>query len=221
MEGARFHYFDDTQQMMAIAEIIGECDRIRLLNPIGHHDFVQREMKWSPADAETSGDGIDIRTLGMTNAQMSALSIIRDAEIAKGLKSIQGGGALIEVSRNTVGAASALGMITMPRYDYKDFFLGGVSMQRLWLKAEELQFAIHPLISPFYLFPRVTKGNGAGLDDTESSKLRDLREKFMRLVPFEDNIAEVFLFKIARAPKPEIKSYRLPLEETLFIVNLQ
>lgn len=221
VEGARFHYFDDRGQMNAIAEIIGECDRIRLLNPIGHRDFAQREMKWSPADAKTSGDGIDVRTLGMTNAQMSALSIIRDGEIVKGLKSIQGGGALIEVSRNTVSTASALGMITMPKYDYKDFFLGGVSMQRFWLKAEELQFAIHPLISPFYLFPRVTKGNGAGLDDTESSKLRDLREKFMTLVPFEDNIAEVFLFKIASAPKPEIKSYRLPLEETLFIVNLQ
>jgi molybdopterin/thiamine biosynthesis adenylyltransferase len=221
VEGARFHYFDDREQMMAIGEIIGECDRIRLLNPVGHRDFAQREMKWSPADAEKSGDGIDIRTLGMTKAQMSALSIIRDEEIAEGLKSIQGGGALIDVARNTVRTASALGMITMPRYDYKDFFWGGVSMQRFWLKAEELQFAIHPLISPFYLFPRVTKGNGAGLDETESLKLRDLREKFMRLVPFEDNIAEVFLFKIASAPKPEIKSYRLPLEETLFIVNLQ
>ena len=221
VEGARFHYFDDRKQMMALGEIIGECDRIRLLNPNGHRDFVQREMKWSPADAENSRDGIDIRTLGMSNAQMTALSIIRDEEVVKGLKNIRGGGALIDVARNTVRTASALGMITMPRYDYKDFFWGGVSMQRLWLKAEELQFAIHPLISPFYLFPRVTRGNGADLDATESSILRDLREKFMRLVPFEDNIAEVFLFKIARAPKSEIKSYRLPLEETLFIVNLQ
>lgn len=220
VEGARFHYFDDREQMMAIAEVIGECDRIRLLNPTGHRDFAQREMKWSPSDAETSRDGIDIRTLGMTNGQMAALSIIRDEAIIEGLKDIRGGGALVDVARTTVRAASALGMITMPKYDYKDFFWGGVSMQRFWLKAEELQFAIHPLISPFYLFPRVTKGNGAGLDETESLKLWDLREKFMRLVPFEDNIAEVFLFKIASAPKSEIKSYRLPLEETLFIVNL-
>ncbi|WP_353718251.1 Rv1355c family protein [Dyadobacter sp. 676] len=220
VEGARFHYFDDREQMLALAEIIGECDRIRLLNPNGHRDFVEREMKWSPADAEKSRDGIDIRTLGMTKGQMTALSIIRDEEVAKGLKSIQGGGALIDVARTTVKTASALGMITMPRYDYPDFFWGGVSMQRLWLKAEELQFAIHPLISPFYIFPRVTRGNGTGLDEAESLKLQDLREKFMKLVPFEDNLAEVFLFKIASAPKPEIKSYRLPLEETLFIVNL-
>jgi len=220
VQGARLHYFDDMEQMKAIAEIIGECDRIRLLNPYGHRDFVQREMKWTPSDAEISRDGIDIRTLGMSSGQMAALSIIRDEEVAKGLKGIRGGGALIDVARNTVKTASALGMITMPKYDYEDFFWGGVSMQRLWLKAEELQFAVHPLISPFYLFPRVTRGNGADLDETESSKLRDLREKFMKLVPFEDNIAEVFLFKIASAPRPEIKSYRLPLEETLFIVNL-
>lgn len=219
--GARFHYFDDRDQMMALAEIIGECDRIRLLNPNGHRDFVHREMKWTPAEAENSRDGIDIQTLGMTKGQMTALSIIRDEEIVQALNNIQGGGALIDVARNSVKTASALGMITMPRYNYEDFFWGGVSMQRFWLKAEELQFAIHPLISPFYLFPRVTKGNGAGLDETESSKLRDLREKFMRLVPFEDNIAEVFLFKLASAPRPEVKSHRLPLEETLFIVNPQ
>ncbi|SEJ15055.1 ThiF family protein [Dyadobacter sp. SG02] len=221
VEGARLHYFDDREQMKAIAEIIGECDRIRLLNPNGHRDFVHREMKWSPADAENSRDGIDIRTLGMSSGQMAALSIIRDEEVVKGLKVVRGGGALIDVARITVNTASALGMITMPKYDYKDFFWGGVAMQRLWLKAEELEFAVHPLISPFYLFPRVTRGHGADLDETESLKLLDLREKFMRLVPFEDNIAEVFLFKIASAPRPEIKSYRLPLEETLFIKNRQ
>ncbi|NIJ53033.1 Rv1355c family protein [Dyadobacter arcticus] len=219
IEGARFHYFDDKLQMSALGEIIGECDRIRLLNPNGHHDFVQREMKWSPLEAESSKDGIDIRTLGMNSAQMAALAIIRDGEITKTLKSINGGSALIDVAMKTVATASALGMITLPKYDHKNFFLGGMSMQRLWLQAEQAGFAIHPLISPFYLFPRITKGDGAGLDADESAKLKDVRKKFRELVPFEDNIAEVFLFKIAKAEKPQIKSYRLPLEETLFIVN--
>ena len=219
VSGAEFHYFPEKQDIMAIGEIIGECDRVRLLNPEGHYDFVNREMKWSPTEAELSRDGIDVRTLGLNNAQIAALSIIRDREISQTLKGVQGGGALVDAALRSVSTASALGMITMPKYSYKDFFLGGMAMQRLWLQAEQLQFAIHPLISPFYLFPRITKGNNAGLDEAEAARLHTLRKRFMELVPFGEDVAEVFLFKIAKAEKPGIKSYRLPLSETLFIVN--
>jgi len=180
---------------------------------------VEREMKWTREEAENSRDGIDIRTLGMNTSQMAALSIIRDVEISRALKDIDGGTALIDVTMKTISTASALGIITLPEYSYQNFFLGGMSMQRLWLKAEELQFAIHPLISPFYLFPRVTNGNGAGLDQSEVSHLLRLRKKFLSLVPVNEDAAGVFIFKIAKAEKPEIKSYRLPLEETLFITN--
>lgn len=219
VSGAAFHYFPEKRDIMAIGEIIGECDRVRLLNPDGHYDFVHREMKWTPIDAEQSRDGIDVRTLGLNNAQVAALSIIRDREISQTLKGIQGGGALVDAAMRSVSTASALGMITMPKYSYRDFFMGGVAMQRLWLCAEQLKFAIHPLISPFYLFPRITKGNNAGLDESEALRLRTLRKKFMELVPYGEDEAEVFLFKIAKAETPAIKSYRLPLNETLFIVN--
>jgi molybdopterin/thiamine biosynthesis adenylyltransferase/nitroreductase len=221
IEGAAFHYFADKTQVKAIGQIIGECDRVRLLNVNGHRDFVQREMKWSPQEAERTRDGIDIRTLGMNTAQMAALAIIRDEEITRSLKNINGGNALIDAALKTVSTASGLGVITLPRYNYKNFFLGGMAMQRLWLKAEELEFAIHPLISPFYLFPRITKGNGAGLDSEEADRLGDLRKKFLSLVPLTEDMAEVFLFKIAKAEKPKIPSYRLPLDETLFTVNRQ
>jgi molybdopterin/thiamine biosynthesis adenylyltransferase/nitroreductase len=221
VEGAAFHYFADKTQVKAIGQIIGECDRVRLLNVNGHRDFVQREMKWSPQEAERTRDGIDIRTLGMNTAQMAALAIIRDEEITRSLKNINGGNALIDAALKTVSTASGLGVITLPRYNYKNFFLGGMAMQRLWLKAEELEFAIHPLISPFYLFPRITKGNGAGLDSEEADRLGDLRKKFLSLVPLSEDMAEVFLFKIAKAEKPKIPSYRLPLDETLFTVNRQ
>ncbi|GGN03411.1 hypothetical protein GCM10010967_42710 [Dyadobacter beijingensis] len=217
--GAAFHYFAEKEQIMALGGVIGECDRVRLLNPEGHYDFVHREMKWTPSDAEQSRDGIDVRTLGLNNAQIAALSIIRDREISQTLKGIQGGGALVDAALRSVSTASALGMITMPKYSYEDFFKGGIAMQRLWLRAEQLQFAIHPLISPFYLFPRITKGNNAGLDDAEATRLRTLRKKFMEMVPYGEDVAEVFLFKIAKAEKPAVKSYRLPLNETLFIVN--
>jgi molybdopterin/thiamine biosynthesis adenylyltransferase/nitroreductase len=220
VDGASFFYISDKPQMMELGKIIGECDRIRLLNPRGHRDFVHREMKWTKEEAEKSRDGIDIRTLGMSSSQMAALSMIRDKEISKSLKLIKGGTALIDVTLKTISTASGLGIITLPRYSYENFFKGGISLQRLWLRAESMGFAIHPLISPFYLFPRIMSGNNEGLDESEASQLRALRERFLNLVPVGDHAAGVFLFKIAKADKPEIMSYRLPLEEVLFTTKL-
>jgi hypothetical protein len=107
----------------------------------------------------------------------------------------------------------------MPKYRKEDFFAGGIAMQRLWLQASQLGYAIHPLISPFYLFPRVFKGNGEGLDVQEIEKLKTLKCQFTRIVEINDNAAEVFMFKIAKAAAPAVKTLRLPLTETLFVIN--
>jgi len=121
------------------------------------------------------------------------------------------------LAKRTVSAASALCLITLPKHDLRSFFEGGRSMERLWLAATNLGLAIHPLISPLYLFPRVVYGNGEGLDPKFVPVLRDLRKKFCEIAAISDDRAEVFLAKIAVAPEPQLKSFRLPLEKTLII----
>ena len=92
-------------------------------------------------------------------------------------------------------------------------------MQRLWLKATKLGYALHPLISPFYLFPRILHGNGAGLDVGEIQRLKTIRQQFSSIVSLNENGAETFMFKIAKAPEPVIKTMRLPLNNILFTPN--
>jgi hypothetical protein len=73
------------------------------------------------------------------------------------------------------------------------------------------------LISPLYLFPRLVYGNGEGLDKKFIPELKRLREKFKTVTGVGDDVAEVFLAKIAIAEIPVLKSFRLPLEQTLVI----
>jgi nitroreductase len=108
-------------------------------------------------------------------------------------------------------------MITLPKFQLLDFFEGGRAMERFWLAATNLGLAVHPLISPFYLFPRITHGNGEGLDEESVKELTALRKEFTSLTNLEESQAEVFLTKIAIAEEPTIKTYRLPLEDVLTI----
>lgn len=219
VEGASVHFITDRENIDALGQLIGECDRVRLLNESGHADFVYREMRWTPQEAEATRDGIDVRTLGLAPAEVGALAIVKDYQIAKTLKEIEGGTALIEAAAKTTATTSCMAIITLPRYNRENFFLGGISLQRLWLQAEKMDLAVHPLISPFYLFPRILHGQGAGLDASEIRRLESVRQKFLSILPLESDLAEVFICKIAKAEKPTISTYRLPLTETLFFLN--
>jgi hypothetical protein len=46
-----------------------------------------------------------------------------------------------------------------------------------------------------------------------------LRKDFKRIVALDDEGAEVFIFKIALAEEPLIKTLRLPVHETLYVAN--
>lgn len=217
--GAQVKYFTTESEMRSLAMIIGACDKIRLLNPEGHYDFVHREMRWSKEDAEKSRDGIDIQTLGLGHSLMAAMGVIKSEKVIDAVKELGGGNALGMLALRTVSTASALCLITLPGYNLKNFFEGGRSMERFWLEATNLGLAIHPLISPLYLFSRILHGNGEGLDEKNIQELKFLREQFNIITQSNNDGSEVFLAKIAVAPEPLLKAHRLLLKDILVVEN--
>ncbi|WP_411273550.1 Rv1355c family protein [Daejeonella sp.] len=215
--GANFKYFTTDNDLRGLARIIGACDKIRLLNPEGHYDFVHREMRWTNEEAERTRDGIDIHTLGLGHSLMAAMSVIRSEKVINAVKGFGGGNALGMLAMRTVSTASALCMISLPGYSLNSFFEGGRSMERFWLEATNLNLAIHPLISPLYLFSRILHGNGEGLEGKNIAELQFLREQFNKITQSTSDNSEIFLAKIAIASEPSLKAHRLPLEDILVI----
>lgn len=213
--GAKMRCFTDENEMKGLARIIGACDRMRLMHPEGHYDFVHREMRWTPEDAENTLTGIDIRTLELGNSLMAAMSVIKSEKVIDAVKNLGGGNALGMLAMRTVSTASALCMISLPGYKLRNFFEGGRAMERFWLEATNLNLAIHPVISPLYLFSRILHGNGEGLDEKNIKELQFLREQFNKITGTGNTDAEVFLTKIAIAEEPKLKAHRLPVKDIL------
>ena len=213
--GAKIRFFTDDQELRGLAQIIGACDRMRLLHPEGHYDFVHREMRWTPEDAEKTLTGIDIRTLALGNSLMAAMGVIKNEKVINAVKEFGGGNALGMLAVRTVSTASALCMISLPGYELKNFFEGGRSMERFWLEATNLNLAIHPVISPLYLFSRILHGKGEGLDEKNRKELQFLREAFNKIAKTGNTDAEVFLTKIAIVEEPVLKALRLPVKDIL------
>lgn len=217
LPGAELHWLTDAESIRTAGRIIGACDRIRILNPRGHHDFVHHEMRWTPRDAEQTQDGIDIQTLGLSTGQMAALSVVKDSKVIDFVRNVKGGQLFQMATQRSIAASSALGLITLPHIAPDQYLAGGRALERLWLAAEHNGWAIHPVISPLYLFPRILQGNGEELSQDDIQALRTMRAEFLDLWGIKDGLAEVFLFKIFKADKPEKRALRRPLASVLTI----
>jgi len=217
VEGAELRLLTDTAQVMEAGRIIAACDRMRFMHPEGHYDFVYREMRWRPQDAEAAKDGIDILTLGLSTPQMAAMQILKEYDVIDFVRRQKGGKLMEMATMGTVMPASAIGLITMPHISAQQYIMGGRSYERMWLAAEKHGLALHPLISPLYFFPRITQSNNDKSLSTENiEELKALRERFKQLFGVREGLAEVFLFKLACVPKSGPRALRKPLEEMLF-----
>ncbi|GAB3349860.1 Rv1355c family protein [Arachidicoccus ginsenosidivorans] len=225
IKGAKVRFFTEEHDIHSLGQVIGFCDRVRLLDVNGHFDFVHREMRWTEEQTKQMRDGIDIQTLGLTGAQLAALNVIKSEEVIKTLNALNGGKAMEMLADRTVKSASALCLITVPvqnndtklDVDLFSYFMGGRAMERFWLDATRLNIAIHPLISPLYLFSRLINGQGEGLDPAFIEQLGRQHKRFLEITGIDVYEMGVFLAKMAIAPEPTIKSLRLPLKETLIL----
>jgi len=212
VEGADLKIIDDESQMAQLGEIIASVDRILITHKEGHRDFI-KEIRWSSEEAETTRDGIDIATVDLKPSELAGMKLAKNWSVVKYISYWKGGSAFERMSRKSVASASALGLITMPKYDAKSFFDGGRAIQRVWLNANQQEIAFQPLTPAVFLFARLIHGKGAGMTDQMKSELTELRNQFFELFSLQKDITEVFLFRLSIAETPEVKSYRRPLED--------
>ncbi|MFB7717942.1 Rv1355c family protein [Nocardia sp. NPDC056100] len=194
--------------------LIGAADRLTLLNESMHHQAM-RGYRWTPEEARTQRHGLDLATAELTAAERTALHLVRDWNVMRCLRDIGGGRALEDLARSAVASASAVCLLTVPGIGRESYLRGGRIMQRLWLTATRESIALQPMTALPYLFARLERGGGAGLDPKERTQLTTLRQRYRRLFDTPADHAEVLLFRLAHAAPPTARSLRLPLESVL------
>jgi nitroreductase len=201
-------------QLAEIGEILGIADRLRILHPQAHRELFS-ELRWTREEADSTRDGIDVETLCLSPADLAGLEICQHWPSLELLRDWRAGGNLEKAARKYIAGCAAVGLITMPLSRPVDHFNGGRALQRLWLAATERNLAIHPMAALPYLFARMTRGHGEGLDEHTHTGLRRLRPIYERLFRLAPGTAEVLLFRIGFGEKAGKGSLRRPLDDVL------
>lgn len=210
--GADLRFYTEEEQLNEIAEVLGEVEKIRLLEEMGHRDFVH-EIRWTAQENDRKKDGVDLRTLDITNAERVGLQVARDKNIIDLLNQWNGGGAFKKLTKKSIDSASAIGVISMPANSGMDYLNGGRLLQKVWLEANASGIAFQPVSSSLFVYARLFESKGEGLSEKGRKALLELRPRFEKALGIVPTRKEIFIFRLCKADEPKIKSLRKPLEE--------
>lgn len=210
--GSELRFFSADSELEEIGEMLAEVEKIRLLEEFGHRDFVQ-EIRWSRKENDLKMDGVDLRTLDITNTERVGLQVAKDEKIMALLREWDGGGAFKKLTRKSIDSASAIGLISMKGSRPEDYILAGRLLQKVWLQANLMGIAFQPVSASLFVYARLFLAGGAGISEKGRNKLMALRPRFEKAFGLRNGLQEVFVFRLSLAGEPQVKALRKPIED--------
>jgi hypothetical protein len=200
IDGVELFYVDDDQNLAELADIIAECDKVRLLNKLGHEEFYH-EIRWNRDEALQTKDGVELASVDISQGEMAGFKVAGDWNAVELLTEWNKGNAFKKMSVKSVINASGMVLFTVPEFTNTQLLQAGRAVQKAWIRANQQGLAVHPMLSPAFFFSRLIHGEGVDLTAKESQNLLKLRERFLKIFPIANGLQryEVFLMKVAVA----------------------
>jgi hypothetical protein len=214
-KNVNIYYTENEAELDELSEIIAECDKVRLLNEMGHEEFYH-EIKWSREEAEQTKDGVELASVDITQGETAGFKVAGDWKAVKLLADWDKGDAFKKLSTKAVKSASAIIVFTIPEFTHEQLIEAGRAVQRAWIFADQRGVSVHPMLSPAFFFNRLVHGEGAELTAHTAEKLSMLRQRFLKIFPLNDDQKEVFLMKVAIAEDMGVRSLRKDKSELFF-----
>ncbi|MBL7944540.1 MAG: Rv1355c family protein [Flavobacteriales bacterium] len=212
--GCSLLVIDDRNTIDELAELCSRSEMVRLLDPEGHREFFEKEVRWTPEDAARTGDGLDLETMEMTPSQRAALRIAADADAISLVHSWRGGRALQRFSRKGIQNASAIAVVMVPDLSLGYRLTGGRAVQRFWMEANRSNWSIHPISAALFL----THAQKS-IPDLDPHLRAELGSVAARLRPLFIGSGEpLFMMRLSQAGEPTARSLRLSLKDLFTVV---
>jgi molybdopterin/thiamine biosynthesis adenylyltransferase/nitroreductase len=214
--GAKLQLCNERQLLDALAQVLADGERLRMLCPALHAELMQ-SLRWTPAEAEQSRDGMPIDSYATSPADVAILQLARSPQVSRLLRDVGGGSGLAATVAPTIASSAAVGLLTIPGTDSAAFVRGGRAMQQMWLTASALGLALHPINTLVAMFARVERYQSAGLDRSEAAAVLELRERFTRFFTVSPNDAEVLLFRLSYTDGAPERSMRRDIDDVFSV----
>ncbi|OZC83548.1 hypothetical protein CH254_21595 [Rhodococcus sp. 06-412-2C] len=205
-EGGRAVLLTARESISAAADILADADRIRYLTPHLHREMFS-ELRW-PGDPDPNR-GIEVASLGIDDADLSKLEIVKRPDVMALVDAWDAGAALGSDMRDRVLSSSALVVIVVPGSTADNYIRGGYATENVWVTAHLHGLAVQP-VSPAFLYAR-TPEEHQQLSMHRGEALQELNSRFRALLDITDIESVALVLRLSCAPKSGIYSRRVPV----------
>lgn len=208
--GARVALREDREGRRKAARVASVNDRL-LFEVRGLHDFLFAQIRWSAREAEATGDGMDIRTLGLNPLQQRLFRLLKPWPMVRALNCTGLSRMVPLQSYMLCSGSAAMGLLTAKGTSPESFINGGRALQRLWLTAASLGLSFQPMAGITFLIQRLYLDGGRGLEGGHRRIVEAAERRLREVFPSTRGDAIVMLFRTGYAAPPAVGSLRRPV----------
>lgn len=204
-EGVRLTIVTERSAIDSAAMVFAAAERIRFLDPRLHAEMIG-ELRWPGVDRLDTG--IDVRSLELDDADLSALRVLCRADAMEALADWGLGQSLGAASRDRIRSSTALVAVVVNGTDPADFVRGGCAVESVWITAEDHGLAVQP-ISPVFLYGP-EEGELAGLAPAYTAELAVGSGTWRELFQVGGSEALALVLRLSHCASASVRSRRRP-----------
>lgn len=213
MPGCSADLLESREAMSTLADLCGAAERIRAVNPTGHRDFFEHEVRWTEEEAKRTKDGLDLATLELRPVDLAGMQVASDPRAIELTDRWRGGKGFEGISAPAIRMSSAAALVSINDYSRPGRLNGGRAMERLWMAANAEGLSVHPISAAIFL-TQVLPLNIKAFRDHERAELEQIRDDFNKLWRLAGR-HPLFLIRLTPGSEPSARSLRLDLQDLL------
>jgi hypothetical protein len=213
-ENISLYLFNGRNDVENLAKIICIGDQLVFENQL-LHDFLFEHIRWSDNEALATRDGLDIKTLELSNFDALGFRLLKNWRLTRLLGKLGMTKAVAHNAYKLARSASAIGFILGSESQNPLTHLnGGRIFQRVWLHATQMGLSFHPMAGIAFLMQRVAEKQADGLASSHRELLETARNQILKLAgTAEMNV--LTLFRVGYSDPPTTFAQRKDLSKFL------
>lgn len=197
VDGVHLSLLTAPDQIETLALLVGEAERLTLLDPGWHEDRFDG-LTWGDQGGASRNDGIPVTAMAGSAAERAALDILRDPDVAATLADWNLGRGLSRPTGALMRSAPLVGLIWTTDSNETDFLAGGRVLQRVWLQATAHDAGLCPVSALCVLLNAWRSGRP--MTALQTSALPGLDARFRQVFGLPETRGDIALFRLAMAP---------------------
>lgn len=198
---------DKPSELALAGEAVSANEIIMFENKIMHKLFF-KEIVWSEQEEKDKKSGLYVRTLEMKPQQESALKLFKFWPVMNFFNKLGLARSIARENAKNYARAAAFGAIIVGDRD-EDFFKAGRLLERIWLKATEMNLGFQVITGIPFMWQRISAGLKSEFSKKHLELIDTSYKKLTSLFGVKEGLISL-TFRIGEDSEPGARSSRLP-----------